>query len=124
MVGFCMTQKGQIWKCDVCGNVVEVLHEGADSLVCCGQPMRLFDEKVSDEGNEKHVPVIDGKKVVVGSVEHPMEEEHYIEWIEASDGNRTSRVFLKPGDMPEVEFCFEVVSARIYCNIHGLWKSS
>lgn len=120
-----MTSKGQIWKCEVCGNIVEVLHEGVDSLVCCGQPMKLFEEKTSDpEVGEKHVPVIEGKKVKIGSVPHPMEEKHYIEWIEAtSKTGEIAKIFLKPGDSPEAEFDFEPVSAREYCNIHGLWKS-
>jgi len=120
-----MTEKNQVWKCSVCGNVVEVLHEGADSLVCCGQPMGLMSEKSSDEGIEKHVPVISGKVVKVGSVAHPMEEGHYIEWIEAvsDSGLEPCKKFLKPGDSPEVEFPFPVKSARAYCNVHGLWKS-
>jgi len=118
-----MTSKNQIWKCEICGNIIEVVHEGADALVCCGQPMNLQEENVVDAAIEKHIPVIEGKTVKVGSVEHPMEEGHYIEWIEASDGEKSSKVFLKPGDKPEAEFCFEVVGARAYCNLHGLWKS-
>ena len=119
-----MTLLRQVWKCSVCGNVVEVLHAGADSLVCCGVPMGLMSEKSSDEGMEKHVPVISGKVVKVGSVAHPMEEGHYIEWIEGvSESGEICKRFLKVGDLPEAEFCFEVVSARAYCNVHGLWKS-
>ena len=120
-----MTSGGQIWKCNVCGNVIEVLHEGADSLVCCGVPMNLISEKgSSDEGVEKHVPVISGRIVKVGSVLHPMEEKHFIEWVEAFDDKGFGmRVFLKVGDSPEAEFCFDVVSSRAYCNLHGLWKS-
>ena len=120
-----MTTLKQIWKCNVCGNVVEVLHEGADSLVCCGVPMGLqVEHKIEDEGKEKHVPVISGKVVKVGSVVHPMEEGHYIEWIEVfPKEGRSLRVFLRPGDLPEVEVCFEPESARAYCNLHGLWKS-
>jgi len=119
-----MTQQKQIWKCEVCGNIIEVLHEGADSLVCCGQPMNEQKENVTDpEKGEKHIPVIDGNKVIVGSVAHPMEESHYIEWIEASGENgEIAKVFLSPGDKPEAEFCFAVESAREYCNLHGLWK--
>jgi len=119
-----MTEKGQIWKCEICGNIIEVVHQGADALVCCGQPMNLQKEKVGEEGNEKHVPVIDGKIVKVGSVEHPMEEGHYIEWIEATSesGLAPCKKFLKAGDKPEVEFPFIVKSARAYCNVHGLWK--
>ena len=118
-----MTEILQVWKCEICGNIVEVVHEGADALVCCGQPMNLQEEKIRDEGNEKHVPVIEGKIVKIGSVEHPMEEAHYIEWIEAIDGEKSSKVFLKPGDKPEAEFCFDVVGVKAYCNLHGLWKS-
>ncbi len=118
-----MTTKNQIWKCEICKNIIEVIHEGADALVCCGQPMNLQEENTVDAAIEKHIPVIENKTVKIGSVEHPMEESHYIEWIEASDGKKTSKVFLKPGDKPEAEFCFEVQSARAYCNLHGLWKS-
>ncbi|MFH0712014.1 MAG: desulfoferrodoxin [archaeon] len=120
-----MTAKKQVWKCNVCGNVIEILHEGADALVCCGVPMVLqIEHRIEDEGKEKHVPVINGMKVVVGSVAHPMEEKHYIEWIEGmSENGETTKVFLKPDDLPEAEFSFRVISARVYCNIHGLWKS-
>lgn len=113
----------KIFKCEICGNIVELLHEGGGQLVCCGKSMNLLEEKTVDGGNEKHVPVIENNKVRVGSVDHPMEEEHYIEWIEATDGNETSKVFLKPGQKPIAEFSFEPTSAREYCNIHGLWKS-
>ena len=124
-----MTQLKQIYKCNVCGNIVEVLHAGMGELVCCGQPMELQEEKNQDEGLEKHVPVIEktdkGILVKVGSTAHPMEEGHYIEWIEIIVDGRNYRRFLKPGDKPEVEFKVESenVQARAYCNIHGLWKS-
>lgn len=124
-----MTKKLQIYKCEICGNVVEVLHEGQGELVCCGQPMVLLSEKLEDQGNEKHVPVIEktekGIKVKVGSVTHPMEENHYIEWIEVIADGRTYRKFLSPGDSPEADFAMlpEKVEAREYCNVHGLWKS-
>ena len=119
-----MTTKGQVWKCDICGNVVEVLHEGADALVCCGQPMVLQVENSSDGAGEKHVPVIEEKKVKVGSVAHPMEEAHYIEWVEGTSATgEVAKIFLKPGDFPEVEFDFSIKSARVYCNLHGLWKN-
>jgi superoxide reductase len=119
-----MTSKNQIWKCNVCGNIIEILHEGADSLVCCKQPMVLQKENTVDAAIEKHVPVIEGKIVKVGSVPHPMGEDHYIEWIEAvPKEGRALKVFLKPGDKPEIELCFEPISARAYCNLHGLWKS-
>lgn len=120
-----MTSQKQIWKCNICGNIIEVLHEGADALVCCGQPMVLQKENTVDASKEKHVPVIEGNKVKIGSIPHPMEETHYIEWIEATnEKGETSKVFLKPGDKPEAEFCFEIKEARAYCNLHGLWKTS
>ncbi len=124
-----MTELKQIYKCNVCGNIVEVLHAGKGELVCCGQPMELLGEKTEDVGKEKHVPVIEKTnsaiKVKVGSVPHPMEDAHYIEWIEIiADGN-VYRKFLNPGDAPEVEFKVSAnkIVAREYCNVHGLWKS-
>ncbi len=122
-----MTGKKQIYKCSICGNVVEVLHEGEGQLVCCGEPMNLLTEKEKDEGLEKHVPVIEetenGTKIKVGSEEHPMEESHYIEWIEVVVDGKYCRKFLNPGDKPEAEFNIkgEKISAREYCNVHGLW---
>lgn len=123
-----MEQK-QIYKCNVCGNIVELLHVGGGQLVCCGQPMELLKENTIDANQEKHVPVIEktekGVRVKVGSVPHPMEESHYIEWIELIADGRTYRKFLKPGDKPEIEFevTAEAIEAREYCNLHGLWKS-
>ncbi|MDP3026086.1 MAG: desulfoferrodoxin [Nanoarchaeota archaeon] len=120
-----MTKLNQIYKCEVCGNIVEVVHEAGGVLVCCGQPMKLLEENTFDASKEKHVPVIEGKKVTIGSIPHPMEEAHYIEFIEAiSKTGERCRKFLKPGDKPEAEFCFEVIEARELCNLHGLWKSS
>ncbi len=124
-----MTQKLQIYKCEKCGNIVEVLHEGVGQLVCCGQPMKLFTENTVDAALEKHVPVIEkvdeGFKVKVGSVAHPMEEKHYIEWIEIIADGKVYREFLNPGQSPEATFCVKAnqVTAREYCNIHGLWKA-
>ena len=119
-----MTERGQIWKCDICGNVVEILHEGANALVCCGKSMILMKENSVDASVEKHVPILEGKVVKVGSVLHPMSEEHYIEWIELTmENGRVIKKFLKPGDDPVLEFCCGVVSVRCYCNLHGLWKS-
>jgi len=119
-----MTQINQIYKCNICGNIIEILHEGADSLVCCGEPMKLKTENTVDASHEKHVPVIDGKTVKIGSIEHPMTPEHYIEWIEATaDDGTTAKIFLKPNQKPEAEFCFTPISAREYCNLHGLWKT-
>jgi superoxide reductase len=118
------TKKNQIYKCLICGNIVEVLHEGAGTLVCCGKPMELQTENTTDASIEKHVPVIKGKKVIIGSVEHPMTYEHYIEWIEGvGENGERAKKFLKPGQKPEVEFSFKPLKAREYCNLHGLWKT-
>lgn len=123
-----MTKLLQIYKCEICGNIVEVLHTGAGELVCCGEPMILMEEQTADKTKEKHVPVIEkvegGYKVKVGSVPHPMQEKHYIEWIQLLDGENGYRKFLKPGEIPEAVFPVkaEDVSAREFCNIHGLWK--
>ena len=123
-----MAEKLEIYKCAVCGNIVEVLHGGAGELVCCGEPMQLLEEKTADAAKEKHVPVIEkisgGYKVKVGSVPHPMLQEHFIEWIELlADGN-AYRQFLDPGMAPEATFQVKAgtVSAREHCNVHGLWK--
>ena len=124
-----MTEKMQIYKCEICGNIVEMVHGGKGELVCCGKPMALYKENSTDAAQEKHVPVVEktgnGYKVTVGSVAHPMEEDHYIEWIELIAGDFSSRQFLKPGDAPEAVFCIDSddVVVREYCNIHGLWRS-
>ncbi|MCE5248757.1 desulfoferrodoxin [bacterium] len=124
-----MAVKMGIYKCELCGNIVEVLHEGEGELVCCGQPMKQYKENTVDAAKEKHVPVITktakGFKVAVGSVAHPMEDKHYIEWIELIADGKAYRQFLKPGQVPEAEFCIDAqkVTAREYCNIHGLWKA-
>ena len=124
-----MAEQLEVYKCDLCGNIVEVLHGGAGELVCCGQPMKLFVENTVDAAKEKHVPAVEktaeGFKVKVGSVPHPMEEKHYIEWVEVIAGGKTYRQFLKPGEEPEATFCIDAdqVTAREYCNIHGLWKA-
>lgn len=124
-----MTSLRQIYKCEICGNIVEVLHTGKGQLVCCGQPMKLLVENTVDASKEKHVPVIEkiegGFKVKVGSVPHPMEEKHFIEWIELITDKGVLREFLEPGQAPEAVFCTDAdrVTAREYCNIHGLWSS-
>ena len=124
-----MTEIRQVFKCTVCGNIVEVLHDGAGELVCCGEPMNLLTEKTEDVGLEKHVPIMErvGNKVKVrvGSVPHPMEQKHYIEWIEIVADDKICRKFLKPEDKPEAEFetTAKKIQAREYCNIHGLWKT-
>jgi superoxide reductase len=124
-----MAEQKQVYKCEICGNIIEVLHPGVGELVCCGVPMKLLEENTVDAATEKHVPVIEktekGVKVKVGSVPHPMEEKHYIEWIEVIADGKVYRKFLNPGDAPEAEFCIEAgeIVAREYCNLHGLWKS-
>jgi superoxide reductase len=124
-----MAQKMGIYKCEICGNIVEVLTAGAGDLVCCGEAMALLEAKTADEGKEKHVPVIEktdrGYLVKVGDVPHPMEEKHYIEWIELTADGKAYRQFLTPGATPEALFCIEAesVSAREHCTVHGLWKS-
>ena len=124
-----MAERLEIYKCDICGNIVEVLHGGAGELVCCGQPMKQFVENTVDAAREKHVPVVErtasGYTVKVGSVPHPMEEKHYIEWIEVIADGEAYREFLKPGGAPEATFNISAqnVTAREYCNLHGLWKA-
>ena len=124
-----MAEKLQVYKCEACGNMVEVLHGGGGELVCCGEPMKLLVENTVDAAKEKHVPVIEkvdgGVKVKVGSVAHPMEESHYIEWVEIIADGEAYRQFLNPGEAPEATFCIEAeqITAREYCNLHGLWKA-
>ncbi|MFH1312500.1 MAG: desulfoferrodoxin [Candidatus Eisenbacteria bacterium] len=124
-----MAERLEVYKCEVCGNIVEVLHGGQGELVCCGQPMKLQAENTVDAAKEKHVPVVEktpsGVKVKVGSVAHPMEEKHYIEWVQIIAGGRAYRIFLKPGDAPEGTFDVAKgdVIAREYCNLHGHWKA-
>jgi superoxide reductase len=124
-----MTELNQIYKCSKCGIIIEALHIGGGQVACCGESMELLVEKTEDQGKEKHVPVIEktekGYKVRIGSIPHPMEETHYIEWIELIADGKICRKFLKPGDASEAEFetSAENVTAREYCNMHGLWKS-
>ncbi|MFC1896807.1 desulfoferrodoxin [Thermodesulfobacteriota bacterium] len=124
-----MAEKLQVYKCELCGNIVEVLHGGPGELVCCGQPMKLFVENTVDAAREKHVPVVEktagGIKVTVGSVTHPMEEKHYIEWIQVIVDGISCREFLSPGGAPEATFKVTggSITVREYCNLHGLWKA-
>uniref|UniRef100_A0A7C4M2S7 Desulfoferrodoxin n=1 Tax=candidate division CPR3 bacterium TaxID=2268181 RepID=A0A7C4M2S7_UNCC3 len=126
-----MTKLNEVYKCNICGNMVEMMHTGVGQLVCCGQPMELLTEKAQDEGLEKHVPVIDfeNNKIMVGSIPHPMEEAHYIEWIEIIYREESvCRKFLKPGMNPEIDFELKNLDpkelvVREHCNIHGLWKA-
>jgi len=124
-----MTEKLQIWKCEKCGNIVEMVHEGKGELICCGEPMKLYEENTVDAAKEKHVPVVEASggniKVTVGSVAHPMEEKHYIEWIEVIADGKAYRQFLKPGEAPEATFAMDAASftVRAYCNLHGLWRA-
>lgn len=117
------------YKCGVCGNIVEVKHVGGGPLVCCGKPMTLLTENTTEAATEKHIPVAEktaeGLMVKVGSVEHPMTEDHYIEWIEVITANQAYTRFFAAGEKPEALFKIEgdVVSVRAYCNLHGLWKA-
>jgi superoxide reductase len=125
-----MAERLEVYKCDLCGNIVEVLHGGKGELVCCGKPMKLFKENTVDAAKEKHVPALEkiegGVNVKVGSVAHPMEEKHYIEWIEVIADGKVYRKFLNPGEAPEASFKVEGkdIFAREYCNLHGLWKAA
>ena len=124
-----MTELNEIYKCEKCGNIVAMVHGGPGQLICCAEPMIKMDEQTADWTTEKHVPVIkrDGNliTITVGSTLHPMTDEHYIEWIELVAGDRRQRKYLKPGDPPEAQFLCggDELSARQYCNLHGLWKS-
>ena len=124
-----MTKRMEVYKCELCGNMVEVVHAAQGQLVCCGKPMTLMTENTVDAAKEKHVPVIerlaDGVKVKVGAVPHPMEEKHFIEWVELSNGDALCRVWLKPGMAPEAAFRSLAgnLVAREYCNLHGFWKA-
>ncbi|MBI2439837.1 MAG: desulfoferrodoxin [Lentisphaerae bacterium] len=125
-----MAKRLEIYKCEVCGNIVEVLHEGIGELVCCKQPMKLLQENTVDASREKHVPVIErasgGVRVNIGSIPHPMEEKHYIEWIALSADGQVLRQFLNPGDKPSAWFAGVTaanLAAREHCNLHGLWKA-
>jgi superoxide reductase len=124
-----MAKRIEIYQCEACGNIVEVLQGGDGELVCCGQPMKLMVENKVDAAKEKHVPVLEkvsgGVKVKVGSVAHPMEDKHYIEWIEIIADGKAYRQFLKSGEKPEASFqvTADKIQAREYCNLHGLWKN-
>ena len=124
-----MPSRLEVYKCTHCGNIVEVLHGGKAPLICCGEPMKQLREGQTDGASEKHVPVIEktenGYKVSVGSVAHPMAEEHWIEWIELIADGISYKKFLNPGDAPVAEFCVKAdkVTAREFCNLHGLWKA-
>ncbi len=124
-----MAERMEVYKCEVCGNIVEVLIGGKGELVCCNQPMKKMTENTVDAAKEKHVPVIEkagnGIKVKVGSVAHPMEEKHYIQFIELIVDGKLYRQFLAPGQAPEAffEISGDKVTAREYCNLHGLWKA-
>ena len=119
----------ELYRCDICGNVVELVYPGKPALVCCGEPMKKLQAKTEDEGLEKHVPVVEpsesGVTVKVGSKDHPMEEKHYIAFIEVFSGDKVYRAELKPGDKPQAEFPVEesrIDEVREFCNVHMLWK--
>ncbi len=124
-----MSAKNDVYKCNLCGNIVQYLHPAGGELTCCGEAMQYLKENDTDAATEKHVPVIEaiseGVKVTVGSVAHPMEDDHYIEWIEIVNGDYVNRKYLKPGDKPEAEFYVKMsdkLVVREYCNKHGHWK--
>ena len=123
-----MAKRCEIYKCEICGNIVEVVHEGKGQLVCCNKPMILMEEKGSDQGKEKHVPVIEKGEhktiITLGEIEHPMTDEHHIEWIEALTDMGILRKVLVPGEKPVFAICgsYTVLKARAYCNLHGLWS--
>jgi superoxide reductase len=123
-----MVQQLQVCKCSVCGNMVEVIRVGGGDMICCGKPMENVVAKTADLGKEKHVPVVEkangGIKVKIGSIPHPMEEKHYIEWVEVITDGKAYRQFLKPGQAPEAVFNVDAASATVreHCNLHGLWE--
>jgi len=124
-----MASQLELYRCDLCGNIIEVMQGGAGELVCCGEPMILLQENTIDAAKEKHVPVIergDGSiKVKIGSVPHPMEAAHYIQWVELIADGKSYTQFLKPGEAPEATFNITAsrITAREYCNLHGHWKA-
>ncbi len=124
-----MTKILEVYKCKSCGGIVQVLHPAAPTMSCCSEEMKLLVEGSTDGATEKHVPVVEktenGYKVAVGSVAHPMDEGHYIEWIELVADGISYKKFLNPGDSPVAEFCVKAdnVVAREYCNLHGHFKS-
>lgn len=119
---------GEIYRCNICGNIVEVINVGGGQLVCCGKPMKKLIANTVDADTEKHMPIIEktnnGFLIKIGSAPHPMQKEHYIQWISLIADNKSYRKFLKPNDKPEAEFCLiaDKVNAHAYCNIHGLWE--
>ena len=123
-----MAKKGEVYKCMICGEIIEVLHDGP-TPVCGGKPMTLLKENTTDAAKEKHVPVVEkidgGYRVSVGSVAHPMTPDHYIQWIELLTPNGVLRRYLTPDDKPVAEFKTDAadVTARAYCNLQGLWKA-
>ncbi|MDD5748188.1 MAG: desulfoferrodoxin [Actinomycetota bacterium] len=125
-----MAERMQVYECEICGNIVEVLRGRKGKLVCCGKPMKLLEENTVDASREKHVPVVEkiegGVKVKVGSEPHPMIDEHFIEWIQVVGDGKCARAFLNPGDAPEAIFKvdWKEIEAREHCNLHGLWKAT
>lgn len=121
-------EKNEVYKCSICGNIVEVVEAGGGELVCCGKPMEKQEENTVDAAKEKHIPVIektkDGYLIKIGEIDHPMTKEHYIQWIEILVDGKSYKQFLNPDEKPEAMFCVkgEKITARAYCNIHGIWK--
>lgn len=124
-----MTKRHEIYKCNKCGNIIEVTSEGQGQIICCNEPMMLQSENTVEASKEKHIPVveIDENEVLVkvGTIEHPMEKNHYIEWIEVETPSSVYKKYLNPGEKPEAIFNTneDIISTREYCNVHGLWKA-
>ncbi len=123
-----MSTRNDIYKCSVCGQMVEVINGTKPLMICCKQEMEKLTENTTDAAVEKHIPVIEkiegGYRVFVGEVEHPMVEEHWIEWIELIAGDKVYKQYFNSGQKPEAFFKIdeEEITARAYCNLHGLWK--
>lgn len=119
----------KVYHCEVCGNLMVKAVDGSEALVCCGEDMKLLEADTVDAAKEKHVPEVsrdgDVVNVVVGSVEHPMEEKHYITNIFAVQDGKVQIAYLKPGDAPKASFKVEEGPVTVYefCNLHGLWKA-
>jgi len=125
-----MAARAEVYICELCGNIIEILEGAPGTLACCGQDMDLQKENSTDAAQEKHVPVVTlagtTATVQVGSAAHPMEERHYIAWIELQQGDKVQRVYLQPGKAPQAVFTIETgvpITVREYCNLHGLWKA-
>ena len=121
--------KNKFYICKHCGNLVGMIHDAGVPVICCGEKMHELVPNTVEASGEKHIPAVtvDGKKLIVnvGSVDHPMAPEHFIEWVYVETENGGQRKSLKPGAAPNVTFCLgddKAVAVYAYCNLHGLWK--